>query len=294
MLRVLLVLVMMAVTTTAEGTFHEVILQVGRSGPTTTAWVTATSINDPNFRASHEPDWRDVKIQARWRRRYDWRPYNDVIEFRMQDPSFVEPRQNGRDWLLQLYTIQILDNRDSVVAFVPQDRRAFERYLPGYGRLYVWTADDGYPFDETTWDRPRPTGALAQFLHESGEIGRDGSVFSWALRNRSDFNYYCSGGRTIATSIRDCKVKLTFILVVANHFISLQNLRQWLITYEEERAEHVQKLAGVRDSVSSLQTELSEVKEACDENAIRGDFNGDGRVNFSDFLIFVGLYEADN
>ncbi len=43
-----------------------------------------------------------------------------------------------------------------------------------------------------------------------------------------------------------------------------------------------------------IRLELYDVKEACDENAIRGDFNGDGRVNFADFLIFVGLFQADN
>ena len=120
--------------------------------------------------------------------------------------------------------------------------------------------------------------------------------------------------REICTEDAPCQLTFRYWLYHKDTFVSIPQMIEMasgntmaLSRLRDELEREQARQAGLRDSVSSLQTELSEVKrnrdglqeqlnmkEGCDENTIRGDFNGDGRVNFSDFLIFVGLYDANN
>ena len=121
--------------------------------------------------------------------------------------------------------------------------------------------------------------------------------------------------RLLCTEDTPCQLTFHYALYRKEDFVTVRqmiemasdNTRAVSRLRAELEREQAQRVAGLRDSVLSLKTEYSEVKrnrdelqkqlqmqEECDENAVRGDFNGDGRVNFSDFLIFVGLYEADN
>ena len=122
--------------------------------------------------------------------------------------------------------------------------------------------------------------------------------------------------RDICTEAAPCQLTFHYSLYHKDDFIPVRQMLEMAIgnvgalsrLRDELEREQAQRLAGLRDSVLVLEHELRLEKgsrevlqkhlhllqEACDENAVRGDFNGDGRVNFADFLIFVGLYEADN
>ena len=271
----------MAVTTTAEGRYYELIL----SG--SDRWETATVTH------GHENDINGITVQARWQ--IDTLTTYDLIEFRMLDNrSFAGGSRTV--WLLKLSDIHILDVRDNAVARVYQENWKFMNYTIGHGRLYFLDVG-GYPFDETIgmpWGVMGGGGNPVEFMHKAGEIGREYlDVHNWAATHPSTFRQYCGNARRA----KDCRVKLRFFLNETSRYTSLQTHRESIIAnarYVERRVVSLQtELSEVKRNRDELQKQL-QMQEECDENAVRGDFNGDGRVNFSDFLIFVGLYEADN
>ena len=274
LLLVLVLVLVTAVTRTAEGQFAE-------PDVTGDQWILLRPGSD-SWETTVLSDSTDVILQARWARD---RQGFDFIEYRMRDPS--------KNWLLRHLRLWIaLPGRENERFGDSHSSITSRAYDDGWDFLYIRRDRlDGYPIRE----RVHPRGEFARF-YKSGEIVTAKFNTPGPEREQNVIAHFCGG-----TKLKDCPIRGRFYVEPASDYISYENLRQWLIDETEARqrwesmhAAQEQKLAGVRDSVLSLQTELSEVKEACDENAVRGDFNGDGRVNFADFLIFVGLYDANN
>ena len=309
MLRIFLVLVMMAVTTTAEGAWARFICEARTITPYEgyDDWLSVEAKCRKDGRGGGNERFERVRIRVRlgnwWQGSFglhvvhlDRKEDDDNLGYWARFPYTGWKIHQGGEVLSVLYDGEFRTSKRNLT-------HGFFRIGEGV-RVGPDRGVGPYYTETSTVLAYRDTLVHLQ-PHWPGPTYLD-----WAPYENS-----IGDVRNICTEAAPCQLTFHYSLYHKDDFVPVRQMLEMAIgntgalsrLRDELEREQAQRVAGLRDSVLVLETELHQVKrnrdelqkqlqmqEECDENAVRGDFNGDGRVNFSDFLIFVGLYEANN